>query len=447
MRAIIAGAGDVGFHLASRLSQQGEEIVVIDPDQEKVDRVSDHLDVLALQGSGVDFRMLDKAGIARSDMVIAVTDDDEVNIMVCQLARRYGVGLKIARVGADCYYGDSPLSPREDLGIDVMVNPEVAAAEQVVRLLRLAPATDVAEFAEGEVMLIGLRIGESFPHLDRPLREIAGEFEARAFLVAAISRGDQTIIPGGQDLIRRGDLLYVIGRSEAVPDILRLTGHSDRPLQRVMLAGGTRTAVLTARRLEERGVSPIIFEASRARCAELAEELTSTLVLNGDATDLDLLQSEGVDGVDGFVALTGDEENNIISCLVARNMGAGKVIARIRRIEYINLAHRIGIDATVSPHLSTVNAILSAANSDRLIALATMRGLSAQIMEVSIKAGLPYVGKPLRELRLPSACILGSVVRDGRVFIPHGSDHLEPGDKAVIFTLAQQARKVSKYFL
>jgi len=447
MKAIIIGAGDVGFHLAARLSQQGGEIVVVDLDQAKVDRVEDHLDVLAFQGSGVDYRVLGKADIAESDTLIAVSDNDEVNILACQLAARYEVQMKIARVGSDYYYGDSPLAPFSSLGVDVMVNPEEACAAEVQKLLNFAAATDVVEFADGEVILMGMRVGERFLYRDMPLKRIAGEFERRNFLVTAISRGEQTIIPGGEDLILEGDLLYVIGKSEAVDDILRLAGYENRKLQRVMLAGGTNVSVRLAHLLEDGGATPIIFEADRTLCATLAEELGASLVLNGDATDLDLLQSEGVDGVDGFVALTESDQNNIISSLVAKNMGATKTIAQIKRLEYMSLANRIGVDATVSPHLSTVNAILAATHSERLLTLATLRGLSVQMMEVSIREDLPIVNKPLKDLKLPPGCILGSLVRGSRILIPHGDDHLEPGDKAVIFTLAKQARKVSKFFL
>jgi len=447
MRAVIIGSGDVGFHLASRLSEQGGEICVIELDQEKVDRVRDHLDVLAFQGSGVDYRLLEKADISNTDTLIAVTDDDEVNILACQLASRYGVRKKIARVGAEYYHEKSPLAPFSDLGVDFLVNPEEACAAELEKLLNLAAATDVVEFADGEVILMGMRVGERFLHREMPLKRIAGEFVRHNFLVTAISRGEQTIIPRGEDVIRLGDLLYVIGKSEAIPDMLHLAGYENRKIQRVMLAGGTKVSVLLARRLEKGGASPIIFEADRARCTYLAEELGASLVLNGDATDLDLLESEGVDGVDGFVALTPNDENNIISCLVAKNMGAGKTIAQIKRLEYLSLATRIGVDAVVSPHLSTVNAILATTHSERLLALATLRGLSVQIMEVSIKGDLPIVGKPLKALKLPAACILGSVVRGSRIFIPHGDDHLEPGDKVVLFTLAKNARKVSKYFL
>jgi len=437
----------VGFHLAARLSEQGGETVVIDLDRAKVDRVEDHLDVLAIQGSGVDYRVLDKAGIANSDTLIAVSDNDEVNILACQLALRYGVGMKIARVGSDYYYGDSPLAPFSSLGIDVMVNPEEACAVEVQKLLNFAAATDVVEFADGEVILMGMRVGEGFIYRDMPLKRIAGEFERRNFLVTAINRGEQTVIPTGEDVILDGDLLYVIGKSEAVDDILRLAGYENRKLQRVMLAGGTKVSVRLAHLLEDSGVTPIIFEADRTRCAALAEELGASLVLNGDATDLDLLQSEGVDGVDGFVALTEDDENNIISSLVAKNMGATKAITQIKRLEYMSLANRIGIDAAVSPHLSTVNAILAATHSERLLALSTLRGLSVQMMEVSIKESLPIINKPLKDLKLPSGCILGSLVRGNQILIPHGDDQLQPGDKVVIFTLAKQARKVSKFFL
>ena len=273
MKAIIIGAGDVGFHLAARLSQQGGEIVVIDLDQTKVSRVEDHLDVLALQGSGVDYRVLGKAGIAESDTLIAVSDNDEVNILACQLAARYEVQMKIARVGADYYYGDSPLAPFSSLGVDVMVNPEEACAAEVQKLLNFAAATDVVEFADGEVILMGMRVGERFLYRDMPLKRIAGEFERRNFLVTAISRGEQTIIPGGEDLILEGDLLYVIGKSEAVDDILRLAGYENRKLQRVMLAGGTNVSVRLAHLLEDGGATPIIFEADRTLCAALAEEL------------------------------------------------------------------------------------------------------------------------------------------------------------------------------
>ncbi len=447
MKAIIIGAGDVGFQLAGRLSQQGEEIVVVDTDQAKVDRVEDHLDVLALLGSGVDFRILERAGVARADTLIAVSDDDEVNILACQFAARYEVRTKVARVGGDYYYGQSPLALSGSLGVDVMVNPLEACAQEIQRLLKFAAATDVVEFADGEVVLVGMKVGAGFLFRDRPLKKISGEFEKRKFLVAAISRGEQTIIPRGDDVIREGDLLYVIGKSDATDDMLRLAGYENRSLQRVMLAGGTPVAVRLAHLLEADGVIPIIFESDRVRCTVLAEQLASSLVLHGDATDLDLLESEGVSGVDGFVALTDDDENNIISSLVAKNLGATKTISQIKRLEYLNLATRIGVDASVSPHLSTVNAILAATRSERLLSLATLRGMSVQIMEISIRKGKSFVGKMLRELKLPADCILGAVVREGNTFIPSGGDHLLPGDKAIVFTLARQAAKVSKFFL
>ena len=305
----------------------------------------------------------------------------------------------------------------------------------------------MVEFAEGEVVLVGMRVGERFLYRDRPLKQIAVEFEKRMFLVAAISRGENTIIPHGDAEIHAGDLLYVIGKREATTDILRLAGYENRSLQRVMLAGGTRVAVRLAQLLEESGVVPIIFESDRTRCTVLAEKLASSLVLNGDATDLDLLESEGVDGVDGFVALTDNDESNIISALVARNMGATKAIAQIKRLEYLNLATRIGIDASVSPHLSTVNAILAATHSERLLALATLRGMSVQIMEISIRQGLSFAGRELKELSIPPDSLIGAVVREGKTFIPHGDDKLLPGDKAIIFCLARQAKKVHKFFL
>ncbi len=447
MKAIIVGAGDVGFQLANRLSQQGEEIVVVDTDQTKVDRVEDHLDVLALLGSGVDYRILEHADVARADTLIAVSDDDEVNILACQLASRYQVQTKVARVSADYYYGESPLAMAGSLGVDVLVNPQEACAQEIRRLLKFAAATDVAEFADGEVVLVGMKVGAGFLYRDRPLKKIAGEFEKRKFLVAAISRGEQTIIPHGEDVIRQGDLLYVIGKSDATGDMLRLAGYENRSLQRVMLAGGTAVAVRLAQLLEAQGVIPIIFESDRVRCTVLAEKLAASLVLNGDATDLDLLESEGVYGVDGFVALTENDESNIISSLVAKNMGATKTICQIKRLEYLNLATRIGVDASVSPHLSTVNAILAATHSERLLSLATLHGMSVQIMEIFIRQGLSFVGKMLRELKLPPDCILGAVVREGHTFIPHGDDHLLPGDKAIVFTLTRQAKKVSKFFL
>ncbi|MEA2062719.1 MAG: Trk system potassium transporter TrkA [Gemmatimonadota bacterium] len=447
MKAIIIGAGDVGFHMAGRLSQQGEEICVIDLDQVKVDRVQDHLDVLAFQGSGVDYHLLEKAGIDRTDTMIAVTDNDEVNILSCQVAKRYGVDLKIARVGGEHYYGDNPLSPFGELGIDVMVNPEEACALEIERLLNWAAAADVVEFDDGAVVLLGIKLSDSCLYLNMPLGRIASEFDRRQFLVAAIGRGDQTIIPRGDDVILSGDLLYLIGKSGATDEIFKLTGHESRSLERVMVAGGTTVGVLLAHRLEKRGVSPVIFEVDRERCTFLAEELSSTLVLNGDATDMDLLAAEGVDGVGGFVALTPDDESNIISCLVAKNMGAGKTISLIKRLEYLDLASRIGIDAMVSPHLSTVNAILAATARKGLLSLVTLRGLSVQIMEMVMRDDLPLLGKPLKDLKLPGPCILGSVVRGSEIFIPHGDDHLEAGDKVILFTLAGNARKVSKYLL
>ncbi|HUH12370.1 MAG TPA: Trk system potassium transporter TrkA, partial [Longimicrobiales bacterium] len=358
MRILIVGAGEVGFHLARRLSEEGQDVVVIESSEERAAYVSEQLDVLTVVGNGASLPILQQAGIARAELVMAVTSRDEVNVLSCLAASRYEVRFKVARVSNPEYYQEDSVLSREHLGIDLLINPERECAWETFQLLSSEAATDLARFADGRLQLIGMRVREGAQVAGKTLAELDQQLAGRRYVTVALVREGVTTIPRGASRIEAGDQLFVMAPSQEMPGIPPLAGYEEFKLRRVMIAGGSTEAYHLATYLEENRVGCTILDIDRRRCVELAEALPRSLVLHGDATDLDLLEMEGVEGVDGFVAFTGHDETNMLSSLLAKHSGARKVISLINRMEYVRLVNKVGIDAAVSPRLSTVNAIL-----------------------------------------------------------------------------------------
>lgn len=446
MRILILGAGEVGFHLARQLSEEGHDVVVIEENRERVRGIEDAVDAIIVQGNAASLATLEEAGVGRTDLLLAVTSLDEINLMACLSASQYEVPIKIARVSKPDYFDRSGILPPERLGVDRMINPERECAIETYQLLQSAAATEFAQFEGGLVQLIGLRVRPDAPIAGRTLADLGKKMRRSRYLVAALVRGGETIVPRGSDRIEEGDQIFVIGEPQHLPEILPEAGHSGFTLRRVVIAGGSREALLLAQMLEEHRIGCTILETDRARAVALAEKLQSTLVLHGDATDLDLLEMEGVGDADGFVAYTGSDETNLLSCLLAKNLGTKKVISLIERMNYIPLVSRVGIDAAVSPRLSTVNAILSYVRRGSVLSVATLKGTSAEAIEFDVAPGFALAGTPLSEVKFPQGSLIGAIVRGDRVIIPRGTDTIRIGDRVIVFSLAGAIRDVEALF-
>lgn len=446
MRIIIVGAGEVGFHIAQRLAGEKHDVVVVERDEGKRQQLQDQLDVLTIGGNGASAKVLLQAGVRESDMLIAVTDVDEVNIIACMLAARLGVPRKIARVRNPEYTSSSALLAPEELGIDLLIHPEEETAAEIVRLLKRSVATEVVEFAQGQIQLVGMALDKKAPILGKSLSEVDQAAPGVTFRVVAISRGGGTIIPQGEDRFYEGDQIFVVARPEAIPQIERLIGRTNRKLERVMILGGGKVGFEVARSLQRDRLSIKLIESNREKSIALADRLEKTLVIRGDGTDIDLLAREGILEMDAFVALTGDDEDNIIACLLAKHLGVKKTIALIRRSYYIPLMPRIGIDAAVNPILSTVAAILRFVRRGRVVSVAPLKGVGVEAVEMVASPASQVVGKPLREVHFPKGGILGVIIRGREVLVPTGDDIVQADDKVIVFATPTAIPEMERMF-
>ncbi|HEV2147284.1 MAG TPA: Trk system potassium transporter TrkA [Longimicrobiaceae bacterium] len=446
MRILILGAGDVGFHLAQHLAEENHDVVVVEQNRDRARLIEDAMDALVVEGNGASLSTLEKAGIANTDLLLAVTSQDEINLMACLSAAQYEVPKRIARVSKPDYYDHTGILPPERLGVDLMINPERECALETYQLLQSAAAAEFAQFEGGLVQLIGVRVRPDAPVAGKRLLEIGQDARRARALVVAIVRDGQTIIPKGTTRIEAGDQAFILGEPHHLPEVLPLAGYSRFNLNRVIIAGGSREGRFLAHILEEHKIGCTILETDRRRALALAEELRRSLILHGDATDLELLEMEGIGDADGFVAYTGSDETNLLSCLLAKNLGARKVISLVERFDYIPLVSRVGVDAAVSPRMAAVNAILSHVRSGSVLAVATLKGTRAEGIEFDVSPKFPYAGRPLAEVRFPEGTLIGAVIRGERVIIPRGTDAVRVGDRVIVFALPEAIRKLEEIF-
>ncbi|MDH5758774.1 MAG: Trk system potassium transporter TrkA [Gemmatimonadota bacterium] len=446
MKVLIVGAGEVGYHLAQRLSEENHDVVLIDSNPERVEFAAQQLDVITLLGNGASLPVLEEGGVREAAMLLAVTSLDEVNLVACLAAKRLDVGLTVARISNPEYYQRGSVLSREHMGIDLMINPERECAWETFQLLQSAAATDVAQFAGGRVQLIGLRVKDGAPVAGRSLLELAERYTDKHYVTAAIVRNDVTRIPRGHDRIEAGDLLYVLAPTSEIVGIPPLAGYERFHLKRVMIAGGSSEGEYLAELLEQHHVECTILDHDRRRCVELADRLPRSLVLHADATDLELLEMEGVSGIDGYVSATGHDETNLLSSLLAKSVGAKKVVSLIHKFEYLHLVPRVGIDASVSPRMSTVNAILRYVRRGRVMTVASLMGIHAEAIEFRVDEGSRIAGKTLRDVHFPKDGIVGSIIRNDEIIIPRGDDEILPGDEVIVFALPGAIPEVEKLF-
>ncbi len=446
MRVLIVGAGEVGFHLAERLSEENQDVVLIEADPERADFAQQQLDVITLVGNGASLPVLEEAGVKSARMLLAVTSQDEVNLISCLAASRLGVEFTIARVSNPEYYERGSVLSGDQMGIDLLINPERECAWETFQLLQAAAATDVAQFADGRVQLLGVRVKAGAPVAGKSLAEIGEELRDFHYVTVAIARNGDTLIPRGYDRIEAGDQIYVLAPTEEAQDIHRLAGYDGFSLRRVMIAGGSAEGEYLAQLLEANGVECTILDNDRRRCLELAEELPRSLVLHADATDLELLEMEGVSGIDGFVACTGHDETNMLASLLAKSVGARKVVSMIHKFDYLSIVPKVGIDAAVSPRMSTVNGILRYVRRGRVMTVAALKGIDAEAIEFSVGPQAKVAGKPLRSLRFPKGAVVGTIIRGEEILLARGDDEIHPGDEVIVFALPEAIGDVEHLF-
>jgi trk system potassium uptake protein TrkA len=445
MSIIIIGAGEVGYHLARRLSHEKQDVVIIDRDPEKIRRVQNTLDVQAIQGSGGSVGVLKEAGISEASMVIAVTNSDEANMISCLVAGvQDRVPKKIARVRDPDYSALFPLFDKEHLDIDYVINPDLEVAEMILKLIEVPEATEVVDFADGLIRMVGFPLPPDSSSAGKSLAELSRLYPQSGLIIVAVQKGDKVFIPKGPDTLSANDLLFMVMDRKRTAQALTSFGTKHRPVKKVMILGGGFIGLHLADTLEDRGVQIKIIEQDESRCLEIAQKCSRALVLRGDATYQDLLLEENVQEMDAFIAVTDDEETNVMISLLTKKMGVRRVMTLVNKVAYSPLVHSIGVDVVISPRHAAVDKIMQFIRRGKILSVSSLPEENAEAFEAVAMETSDIVGRPLREIEFPRDAIVGALVRGSEVIIPKGSTVIEPGDRVMIFALKPAVPQVEK---
>jgi len=445
VRIMIVGSGAVGYHLSEKFSEEGHDVVLVDRDQKKLRRIERELNVLPICGSGASTKVLEEAGIDHTDLFIAVTDSDEVNLVACIISKNYNVKTRIARVRNEDFYSHNTSLNEATLGIDLLISPDRAIVDEILRLSSLTGAFEAAEFADGRVVLFGHTVREDDVNAGKTLTEIRGTMG----VIVAIIRDEKTIIPRGHDRINPGDRVYIVARKSDIGTDGSKFSVVNQPPKNVFIIGGGSIGYLVARRMEQQKIEVRLIEQDTERCDFLVENLERAVVLNFDGFEAHDLLDEGIDQADLVVSVTDSDTANILSSLLAKHHGAKKCITRISRPDFIPLLSKLGIDVALSPRMVAANMILRFVRTGTgIVSVASLLGSDAEVLELKVPDTDRFRKVPLQSLEFPKGAVLGAIVRKtkNKVVIPTGTTVLKPHDSLVIFALKDAAAKVTEFF-
>ena len=445
MRIIIAGAGEVGFHLARLLATEAQDIILIDVVKERLEYAQTLMDVDTIKGDSTSFATLKEAGIGNTDMLISVTSSEDTNLATCIIGKKLGAKRTIARISNTEYLRDKETLDLRTIGIDELICLETLAAREIKRLLRESVVTESFDFEEGKLSFIGILLPETAPCINRTLTETAKLNPKNNFVTIAIHRDGKTIIPRGDTQLKPGDHAYFITLPDGIDDVLKFAGKERLGIKNVMILGGSKTGVHTARRLSKRYKVKLI-EENREKSFELADMLPDVLVINGDGTSGDLMEEEGIQGMDAFVALTANSETNIIAALVAKNRGVAKAIALVENVEYIKLSQSIGLDTMINKKLIAADFISRYIRKGEVVSLTRVHNVDAEILEFKVKEGSRITEKRIKDLHFPQGAIIGGVVRKGEGLIALGDFQIQADDRVVVLSLNKWIHDIEDFF-
>ncbi len=451
MNIVVCGAGQVGFHIARRLSSEGNDVTVIDQSEELTRRVSEALDARCLVGFASHPDVLERAEAGDADMLIAVTQADEVNMVACQVAHSlFNVPTKIARIRAQSYLAPiwADLFSRDHLPIDVVISPEYEVARAISRRLFVPGAFDSITLADGKVRAIGVRLETNCPVINTPLRQLTGIFPDLNIVVVGIVRGEASIVPKANDRMLAGDEIYFVADDEHVGRAMSVFGHEEPEVRRIVIAGGGHVGQFLARLIhdEHPGVDARIIEANKAQAERAALRLDGVTVLNGDALDPELLREANVAAAEAIVTVTNDDEANVLAALLGKRHGAGRAVALVNNVNYTSLIGTIGVDVAVNPHAITVSTILQHIRRGRIRAVHSLPREIGEIMELELLETSDLAGRTIRDAGLPSGVLIGAIVRGGRALIPRARTELRGNDRIVMFVAADAIKHVERLF-
>ena len=451
MQVIICGAGQVGFNIARYLASEDANITIIDQSPELIRKIVDSLDVKGLVGFASHPDVLEQAGARDADMVIAVTYADEVNMVACQICHSlFDVPTKIARVRHQSYLAPlwSDLFSRDHMPIDVIISPEIEVARAIGRRLQIPGAFDVIPLADGKVSLIGVHCTEECPILNTPLRQLTDLFPDLHIVIVGISRGDRGFVPSPDDDLQPGDNVYFVAETDHLNRAMTVFGHEEKEAHRVVIVGGGNIGLYLAKMVEENHphVRLKIIEVDRKRAELVAQTLEETTVIHGNALDTDILEETNVAQAEALIAVSNDDEVNILSSLLAKRFGCKRVVTLINKTSYAPLIGTLGIDTVVSPRVITVSTILQHVRRGRIRSVHTLSEGFGELIEAEAMETSSLVGVPIRDAKLPAGVLVAALVRDGSIIIPRGGTVVRAGDLVVIFASTEAVKKVEKIF-
>jgi trk system potassium uptake protein TrkA len=450
MKVIVCGAGQVGTSIVRHLVAEQNDVTVIDSSPELIRKVSESMDVKAMEGFASHPDVLEAAGASNTDMIVAVTYADEVNMVACQVAHSlFEVPTKIARVRAQSYLQPiwADLFSRDHMPIDVIISPEIEVARAISRRLHVPGAFDTIPLADGLVQLVGVRCAEDCPIVDTPLQQLTELFPDLHIRIVGILRDGQGFVPSSSDHMLPGDEVYFVADTDHVARVMSAFGHEEPEARRIIIFGGGNIGRFLAHEIEEQrpGVSAKIIEFNKDRAELAANSLDKTVVIHGDALDPEILEEASVATAEAVVAVTNEDEVNVLASLLAKRYGCEKAMTLINNPTYSQLVTTLGIDVVVSPRAITVSTILQHIRRGRIRAAHAVADFG-EVLEAEAMETSSLVGAPLREIKLPSGVIIGAVVRDGAVLIPAGDTTIQTHDRVILFALTESVRKVERMF-
>lgn len=445
MMIVIAGAGDMGTHLAKMLSGNGHDLTVIDVDTKALNEVSNFVDVQTIEGDITQFSVLRKAGVRKSDLFIAVSSVENDNILAAVMAKQLGTRKAIARIDTNEYLEPNSKEIFIDMGIDYLFYPEQIAAREVINLLGHTSATEYMDFAGGKLSMVAFKLELTSKLLGRKVRDAEMSEDDLEYRTVAIVRGSRTIIPGPDDRYEEEDMIYAVARHTHSKALAELSGRREVNISKMMILGGSRIGVRVAKELQN-DVDIKLIDYNAEKADALAEQLDKVLIINQDGRDTEAMMEEGLYDMDAFVAVTGRSETNILAAMLAKRMGVKRVVAEVENINYISLAESIGVDTIINKKLVTASNIFRFTMTNDVQAIKCLTGSQAEVLEFIVKPNAPATKNRISELGFPSDAIIGGVVRGDKVFIAMNDTQITPYDRVVVFSMPDAVVRVAEFF-
>lgn len=443
MKVVIAGAGEVGTHLARMLSKEDHDIVLVDDDPEKLAVISNEVDLLTIAGSAHSFHDLKETGLSKADLFIAVTPYEERNVLACSMAKFLGVARTIARINNAEYLMERYRIKLNHMGINELIYPESLAAKEIVASIKQTGTRQLIEFSNGKLLLLGVKIRENAPIVNKTLSELP--YRDEGILAVAINRQGETIIPYGKDYILDGDIVFFVATPDLQHKVFEISGKTPFGIKNIMILGGSRIAQKTVEKLGDQYRIKII-EGDRERCEMLAGKFENALVINGDGRNLELLKEEGIDKMDAFVALTGNSETNILSCHLAKSFGVRRTIAEVENLAFMDTAENMDIGSLVNKKLIAASYIYRFTLNAEIANVKCLTASDAEVFEFIVKPDAKITEKPIKFLGLPEEVKIGGYIRGDQGFVANGDSEIKAGDRVAVFTLQSGIRKLEKFF-